>query len=34
MTVKKAVFNAIMNATDGDYIIRAQLLAAMQPNGW
>jgi heptaprenylglyceryl phosphate synthase len=34
MTAEQAVFKAILNAKDGDYILQAQLLAAMKPNGW
>ena len=34
VTVKEAVFESILNAEDGDYVILAQLLAAMKYGGW
>jgi len=34
MTVKDAIFKAILHAKNGDYVLQAQLLAAMKPEGW
>jgi hypothetical protein len=28
------IFNEILNSEDGDYIIKAQVLAIMKPTGW
>jgi hypothetical protein len=28
------IFNEILDSQDGDYIIKAQLLAIMKPTGW
>jgi len=28
------IFEAILDSTDGDYIIQTQILAAMKPAGW
>jgi hypothetical protein len=28
------LFNEILNSTDGDYVIKAQVLAIMKPSGW
>ena len=28
------IFNEILDSQDGDYIIKAQLLALMKPTGW
>jgi hypothetical protein len=28
------IFNELLNATDGDYIFQAEILAAMKPEGW
>jgi heptaprenylglyceryl phosphate synthase len=32
--MSEAVFEAILNSSDGDYCIQAQILAAMKPEGW
>jgi hypothetical protein len=28
------IFNAILDSQDGDYIVKAQVLAGMKPEGW
>lgn len=28
------IFNEILDSQDGDYIIKAQVLALMKPTGW
>jgi hypothetical protein len=28
------IFDVILNSSDGDYIIKAQMLAVMKPAGW
>ena len=28
------IFEAILDSTDGDYVIQTQILAAMKPAGW
>ncbi len=28
------IFNEILDSEDGDYIIKAQVLAIMKPDGW
>ena len=28
------IFDAILDSEDGDYIIKAQVLALMRPTGW
>ncbi len=28
------IFNEILNSQDGDYFIKAQVLAIMKPSGW
>ncbi len=30
----EAIFNAILNSQDGDYIVQVRVLAAMKPSGW
>jgi|PlaIllAssembly_1097288.scaffolds.fasta_scaffold398111_1 heptaprenylglyceryl phosphate synthase len=32
--MSEKIFREILNSKDGDYIIRAQILAAMKPKGW
>jgi len=32
--VVEKIFKEILNSKDGDYIFKAQVLAAMKPNGW
>lgn len=31
---KDVVFKAMLDTIDGDYVIKAQMLAAMKPEGW
>ena len=30
----EAIFNAILNSQDGDYIVQVRVLSAMKPSGW
>jgi hypothetical protein len=32
--MREEIFRKILNSKDGDYILKAQVLAAMKPNGW
>ena len=32
--ISEEIFNAILGSADGDYIIQAQILVAIKPNGW
>jgi hypothetical protein len=34
MAMVEDIFTEILNSFDGDYVIKAQLLAAMKPIGW
>jgi hypothetical protein len=34
ISVVEKIFREILNSKDGDYIFKAQVLAAMKPNGW
>ena len=34
IALNKKLFNAILNASDGNYIIQAIILAAVKPEGW
>lgn len=32
--VQNQIFYAIIDSLDGDYILQAQILASMKPEGW
>jgi hypothetical protein len=34
MNFKEEIFNAILDSSDGDYIVKVIILAAMKPQGW
>ena len=32
--IDEEIFNEILNSQDGDYFLKAQILADMKPTGW